>query len=187
MTLQKLAAMSGVATSTIQKVETGQMVPTVAVLMKIARGLGRRPSELISDEPPDAEVAYLRGSQHYTLGSRRNIRVERLSGDVFEPEIEVWRVLVQPGYGSGQGTFSMAGEEVLACEQGKLEVVIGSETYELEPGDSLHFKASLPHGWRNPGNVEASFTVACNFPRQFRAALQRKLRPRRGRPLRAGV
>ncbi len=181
MTLQKLAEQSGVATSTIQKVETGQMVPTVAVLMKIARGLGRRPSELISDEPADAEVAHLRAKQHYAMGSRRNLRVVRLSGDVFEPEIEVWRVILQPGYGSGRGTFSIGGEEVVVCEEGTLEVMVGGETFELQAGDSLHFKASLPHGWRNAGDVQASFTVACNFPRQFRAALHRKLRPRRNR------
>ncbi len=179
MTLQKLAEQSGVATSTIQKVETGQMIPTIAVLMKIARGLGRRPSELISDEPPDAEVTFLRAKEHHVLGSRRNVRVERLSGDVFEPAIEMWRALVQPGYGSGKGTFSFEGEEVLVCDDGTIEVVIGSETYTLQSGDSLHFKASLPHAWRNPGDVPASLTVACDFPRQFRAALHRKLRPRR--------
>ncbi len=181
LTLQELAAQSGVATSTIQKVETGQMVPTVAVLMKIARGLGRRPSELISDEPPDIEVAFLRAKDQYAFGSRRNIRVERLSGEVFEPAIEVWRVTAQPGYGSGKGTFALEGEEVVVCEKGTVEVVVASEVYLLQQGDSLHFKAALPHAWRNPGDVPAGFLVACNFPRQFRAALHRNLRPARRR------
>ena len=40
LTLQQLATRSGVAASTIHKVEARQMVPTVSVLLKIAKGLG---------------------------------------------------------------------------------------------------------------------------------------------------
>ena len=59
LTLQELASRSGLAASTIHKVESQQMVPTVSVLLKIARGLDRRPEELIRDStspmPPAAE------------------------------------------------------------------------------------------------------------------------------------
>ena len=51
LTLKQLAARSGVAASTIHKVESQQMVPTVAVLLKIAKGLGRRPQQFLRDEP----------------------------------------------------------------------------------------------------------------------------------------
>jgi transcriptional regulator with XRE-family HTH domain len=50
LTLQQLAILSGVAASTIHKVESRQMVPTVSVLLKISKGLGRPPEELIRDE-----------------------------------------------------------------------------------------------------------------------------------------
>ena len=50
LSLQQLATRSGVAASTIHKVESRQMVPTVVVLLKIAKGLGRRPEELIRDD-----------------------------------------------------------------------------------------------------------------------------------------
>lgn len=49
LTLQQLAIRCGVAASTIHKIEAQQMVPTVSVLLKIARGLGRRPEELVRD------------------------------------------------------------------------------------------------------------------------------------------
>ena len=58
LTLQQLATRSDVAASTIHKVEARQMVPTVSVLLKIAKGLGRRPEELIRDrlEGESAEI-----------------------------------------------------------------------------------------------------------------------------------
>jgi transcriptional regulator with XRE-family HTH domain len=49
LTLQQLANRCGVAASTIHKIESQQMVPTVSVLLKIARGLGCRPEELVRD------------------------------------------------------------------------------------------------------------------------------------------
>jgi transcriptional regulator with XRE-family HTH domain len=50
LTLQKLATRSGVAASTIHKIEAKQMIPTVSVLLKIAKGLQRRPDELVRDD-----------------------------------------------------------------------------------------------------------------------------------------
>ena len=46
LTLLDLAERSGVAPSTVQKIEKGQMVPTIAVLMKIAAGLNTPPNSL---------------------------------------------------------------------------------------------------------------------------------------------
>ncbi|MEE8165374.1 MAG: helix-turn-helix transcriptional regulator [Myxococcota bacterium] len=71
LTLKQLAARSGVAASTIHKVESQQMVPTVGVLLKIAKGLGRRPQELIRDEfasPTAPESATEYGTDRVAAG-----------------------------------------------------------------------------------------------------------------------
>ena len=49
LTLQQLASRSQVAASTIHKIEAQRMIPTVSVVLKIAKGLGRRPEELVRD------------------------------------------------------------------------------------------------------------------------------------------
>ena len=59
LTLQELAAKSGVATSTIQKVETEQMIPSVAVILKIARGLGMHVSQLVQEGEETLEVSHI--------------------------------------------------------------------------------------------------------------------------------
>ncbi len=102
------------------------------------------------------------------------MRVERLSGDLFEPAVELWRVSVQPGHGS-EGTFAFDGEIVAVCEEGVLTCTIADEEYVLQPGDSLHFKAAIPHAWHNHGDVTARFLVACDSARKFHAALHRRL------------
>lgn len=175
LSLHELAARSDVAASTIQKVETGQMIPSVAVMMKIANGLDRRPSELVGDEGQEEEVVFLRAKEHAVIGGGTKIRSERLSGDLFEPAIEVWRLKVAAGYGSGKGKYAYDGEEVVICEEGEVTFTIGEEDYVLWAGDTLHFKANIPRQWRNSGDTTARFLIAGNFPRGLRSKLHKQI------------
>jgi transcriptional regulator with XRE-family HTH domain len=171
-TLQELATRSGVATSTIQKVETLQMVPTVAVLLKIARGLGRSPGDFVSTRPPAESVVHLRAAERRAVGSRRGVMAERLSGDLLDAEVELWRVTVQPGSGSGSGTLAYRGEELALCEEGEIAFRVGDEEHRLRPGDVLHFKAAAPHAWRNPGRAPARFLILGTVPAELRRSLE---------------
>jgi len=179
LSLHELAARSDVAASTIQKVETGQMVPSVAVLLKIARGLERRPAELVSDQSEESDVVLLRAKEHPVISASSRMRVERLSGDLFDPAIEVWRVQLHPGYGSGKGMYTYEGEEVVLCEEGEVTFRIGDDEYRLGAGDTLHFKAGIPHQWWNSGRSVARLVVAGNFPKGLRAKLHAQVQQNR--------
>lgn len=176
LTLQELAGRAGVATSTIQKIETAQMIPSVAVLLKVARGLGRRPAELVSEGADEPERMHLRRGERHPVGTPGKVVVERLSGDLFDPALEMWRVTVHPGHGSGDVPIRFDGEELVVCEAGRISVSLDGEEHVLEPGDTLHFKARIPHAWRNDGAEPARFTVTGTLPARFRAALQQPLR-----------
>ncbi len=63
LSLQALAKRSGVAASTIQKIERRQMVPSIAVLLKVAHGLGRRPSEFLDEHAPEREIVLTRAAE----------------------------------------------------------------------------------------------------------------------------
>ena len=175
LTLQELGRRSSVATSTIQKVETLQMIPTVAVLLKIARGLGRRMSEFIREGGTELDVVHLPTSERHRIGMKRRVLFERLSGDLFDPELELWRVEVHQDQGSGRGTMEYQGEELILCEQGVVTVLVAEREYVLRAGDSLHFKASIPHAWRNDGPEPARFLVMGTVPTALRAALHTRL------------
>ena len=176
LSLHELADRSEVAASTIQKVETGQMVPSVAVLMKIARGLDRRPAELVSDETEEAEVVLMRSKEHAVMNAGSRLRIERLSGDLFDPAIEVWRAYLRPGVRSGTDQHAYEGEEVIICEEGEVTFRFEDEDYKLTAGDTIHFKAGVPHQWWNSGSLPARFLVAGNFPRGLRRKLHNQIR-----------
>ena len=175
-TLQELARRSGVAPSSIQKVETGQMIPSVAVVMKIARGLGMRAGELV-DGAADDEVplVHLRPEDRHPVGREGELVVERLTGDLFAPALETWRVTLYPGVSSGAAEMHYDGEEWVLCEKGTLTFFVAEREHQMRPGDTLHFKASLPHCWRNDGNSVVSFLVTGTVPEKFRAVMGRRI------------
>lgn len=176
MTLQSLAERSGLATSTIQKIETFQMSPSVAVLLKVARGLDRSPGDFMSVELPIADVVHLTARERRSLGSEGGMVVERLSGDLRDNQVEVWRVELAPGRGSGREPLEFRGEEFVLCECGELSLRVGDDDYRLESGDVLHFKATLPHKWRNESDQPVRFLLMGTVPPALREVMRQRVR-----------
>ena len=87
----------------------------------------------------------------------------------------MWRVTLQPGLGSGQGTLAYDGEELVLGEEGEVTFRIGDEDYLLRPGDVLHFKASAPHAWHNASDSVARFSILGTVSPALREALHRRL------------
>lgn len=175
LTLQELAKRSGLATSTVQKVETGQMIPSVAVLLKVSHGLGRRPTELIREGDSDLDVALVRSGERDRTGHEKSMMIERLSGDLSEPSLEMWRVHLEPDASSGAAPIHYEGEEIIVCEKGRVTFTIGGDDYVLDAGDSLHFKAHIPHSWQNRASRPARFTVTGTLPGRLRALIRSRL------------
>ena len=175
-TLQELAQRSGLATSTVYKVENAQMIPSVAVLLKLARGLGRRPAELIHDEGAAVELVHGMAGARTSVGVEGTMLVERLSGDLFDPALEAWRVTLHPGASSGEDAIRYDGEELVFVEAGEVTFRVADRDHVLAAGDTLHFKARAPHTWRNASAAPARFIVTGTLPRQFRAVMQGRVR-----------
>jgi transcriptional regulator with XRE-family HTH domain len=188
LTRQLLGERSGLAVSTVHKIETGQMIPSIAVLLKLAHGLGRRPTEIIEDAESDDAVAMMRASERKPIRFEGRISVERLSGDLLDPVLEMWRVSIHPGMSSGRRPIRNDGEALIVCEKGRLAVRVGDDEYTLGAGvrvgddeytlgagDALHFKANIPHSWRNEGRAVTQFTITGTLSKEIRALLHQRV------------
>jgi len=182
MTLLDLAERSGVAPSTVQKIEKGNMVPTIGVLMKIAGGLRRRVSYLLGDDEGALDVSHRSAAARSAMGTTNQIRVERLAADLREPDFDAYEIIIPAGKGSGKDLMRHRGDELAIGLQGQIEFHIGDERYSLRAGDSLHFKSNLPHSWRNPGQRTARMIVVGSVPRSFQdAEIENRIAPSRRR------
>jgi transcriptional regulator with XRE-family HTH domain len=172
LTLQELAEKSGVSASTVHKIENGQTVPTIAVLFKVAHGLRRRPAELFEGERPENVAALNRVEDRDRLQTLPGAIVMRVIRGLPKAAIDLWHVTFEPGAGSSHTAdgekLSYRGELVILIEEGELFVEVVDEEYILRKGDTLHFKTSEPHAWRNRGDVPMQGYFFGLLPRALR-------------------
>jgi transcriptional regulator with XRE-family HTH domain len=128
-TIQDLAERSGVSANMISRIERGLTIPSVQILMKLAAAFGLSISCFVEEPEKKASVVF----------------TARGRGD---PSFSVLYDTIETGCDSG-GPLVQIGEEFVFVLEGCLEFQIRGETYLLNPGDALTFKAALPHQWRN--------------------------------------
>ncbi|MFO0689349.1 MAG: helix-turn-helix transcriptional regulator [Myxococcota bacterium] len=131
LTLQQLATRCGVAASTIHKIESQQMVPTVSVLLKIARGLGRRPEELVRDRFRDGgETAVGRAGAGVGASASPapagRARDGAASGSeeeaLFDRGVGAWRIDFARDPGFGVLSLESSQRAILIVERGQAEL-----------------------------------------------------------------
>lgn len=151
LSLQQLAERSGVSAASIHKIERNAMVPTITVLMKLARSLDRSVSYLV-DEDGDHEAAAIlvrAKAREPLFASRDGVDMQNLAGPPGRFALGGSIVTIAGGRDSGKAPISRPGEELVYVISGSLEFEI-DDTYRLRQGDSLHLHTDRPHRWRNP-------------------------------------
>ena len=166
LSLQQLADRSGVSAASIHKVERSTMVPTITVLMKLARALDRSVSYLVDEEEGHpSPVALVRANAREPLfASRDGVMMENLAGPAGRFALSGAVVTVEPGADSGKSPITRAGEDLVYILTGTLEFEV-DDIYRLRQGDALHLPTDHPHRWRNPTTRPAkAFWIALRTP-----------------------
>lgn len=155
--LQQLADRAGMSPAAIHKVEKNGMTPTITSLMKIAGALGKSVSWFVEESERLRPVTHIRPDERVRLyTSKQGLTLHNISGRYGPFFVAGAEARVEPLADSGPEPMVHPGEELVLLLEGALVFDIGGETYDLAEGDSLHFRTTLPHSWRNPsGEVEA--------------------------------
>ena len=166
LSIREAAKLTGTSPSTIQKIECHEMVPTIAVLMKIAQGLSQNVISFFEDESEPREVALVRHDERETTNIQASkLKVEDLGSFIVDATLEAALLTIEKSGRSGKDPLIHEGEEIKFCLTGKIAYFINDEEYYLEPGDCIHFKSSQPHYWKNihPGTTQV-LSVVYNPP-----------------------
>ncbi|HTH28483.1 MAG TPA: helix-turn-helix domain-containing protein [Sphingobium sp.] len=168
LTLVQLSERSGVSPSTIQKIESRQMTPSIAVIFKIAIGLGMEPADLIAaGNPSQLDIVLQRAGQHAQMNASDDLRFDKLSADLLGSDLECWCVSVSPNYQVRLVRPQKFDEQIFVCLGGRIEFDIDGEKYRLSKGDTLHAKSKTLFEISNPGARAASYLMAGRFPHEI--------------------
>jgi transcriptional regulator with XRE-family HTH domain len=156
LSLADVAEGTGISASFLSMVEKGQSDITVSRLMRLVGWFGVSIADLVQ-EPDPATVQVVRRDKRRSLRLvDEGIAIEMLTTDGAHRMMPVVNVYAEGGAMAEPARHE--GEEFVLVVDGTVELTVGGgEPIELGPGDSAHYRADLPHSFRNVGRGEARF------------------------------
>lgn len=163
LSLEGLAAATGVSRSMISLIERGESSPTAMVLDRLAGGLGVSLASLFAEEPrPEASPLARRDRQPLWRDPETGYLRRNLSPSAFRSPVELVEVVLPPGarvaYDTGRRAVDI-GQQVWLLE-GAITLTVGDETHELATGDCLAMRVDRPITFRNSAERPARYLVA---------------------------
>jgi len=154
--LDALANASGVSRSMLSQVERNKANPTLAVALRISRALGMSLGELVESPGATSSLIVIRAGDHaYHFRSDQNCKIRTLSPLHLEKDVEFYEVQLQEGGALRSSPHFQGTREFLTVQKGRIRVESGNDTEELHRGDSVTYRADVPHAIVNVGKGDA--------------------------------
>jgi XRE family transcriptional regulator, regulator of sulfur utilization len=153
LSLQGLAERAGVSRAMLSQIETLKANPTIAVVWKIAAGLGVPFAELLGAEAgaaPPVRLARAADARHLYSADRR-FRSRPLLANVPGPRVELYELRLERAGVERAPAHPPGSFEQLIVTAGRLRLGAAGESWELGPGDALLFPADVPHRYATAG------------------------------------
>ncbi len=165
LSLDDLAQKSGVSRAALSQIEGARTNPTLAVLWKIAVGLGM-PFQQLLGSSADAGPKVLRSRASPALRSADGQMESRLlSPGGAPPGLEVYELRIAPRGSYQSEPHSTGTTETLVVLTGALRVTVGGEVFELVTGDSIFFNADVPHTYESRSSHPTRCMDVIAYPR----------------------
>ena len=143
MSIADLAERSSVSEIAIAALESGETLPAIGPLTRIARALGQRLGTFMDDQFKPDPIVVRAGEKSLSLAAGKPDR-----------HMDPIRVVLPAN--ASHDPVSFEGEAFVVCCGGEVELIYGGERTVLEPGDSAFFNSIVKHTWRAIGGKPAT-------------------------------
>ena len=149
LTLDAAAKLTGVSRSMLAQMEKGEVNPTISILWKIANGYKLSFTSLVSS---GSGPLLIRGGDVTPLIEDGGRYINRPAFPFQEGrQFETYRIEIMEGGHLEAQPHLEGAEEYVTMFSGEAEITAGGESFTLRDGDSLRFKADVPHSYKNVG------------------------------------
>lgn len=161
ITLDAAAKLTGVSRSMLIQIEKGEVNPTISILWKIANGYKVSFTSLLKY---DNASLVIRSEEVVPLIENDEKYINYPAFPFQEDkQFETYRIEIKEGgYLQAQPHLDGA-EEYITVFDGEVEITADAETFQLKRGDSLRFKADVPHSYKNTGTVTAYLSMLIHY------------------------
>jgi quercetin dioxygenase-like cupin family protein len=171
LSLEELAAASGVSRGWIGRVERGSVQPSVEVIRRIAEGLGVAPGTLLDDDRESesattspAGIEVVRRDRRTALRFPESQHFWEVLTPNLRGQLQVLVVEILPNEPHPIELFSHPGEEMFFVLSGEVTLEIEDQEVTLQAGDSATIASIRPHRLRNAGEDIAQVLSASTPP-----------------------
>ena len=158
--------------TSIERLEAGEIAPSLAPLIRVTRALGVRLGTLLDDDTQPGPVV-TRGGQAAAVARTKSLETAdeeatldflALAAGKSARHMEPFIIAVSPTGTSGRSLSSHEGEEFIYVLEGSIEVEYGRETLVLDRGDSIYYDSIVPHQVRASGDGDARILAVVYTP-----------------------
>lgn len=163
MTIQELAKRAAVSSNMISRIERGLTTPSVEILMRLASSFGMSMNFFVEEAEKGSTLVHtLNGQGEPIFFFEDKHQIFSLTQGIRDPGFSAFIDILEEGCNSGEGGMVHSGEEFAYVLEGSVAFLIDEEEYVVNVGDSIVFKASRPHRWKNlsPGRAQVLWVVS---------------------------
>lgn len=159
MSLQDLAAVSGVSVGMISQVERDLANPSMRVITALRRSLNISMQEMFGESDGSASDGAGDPTFVRRLQNRPEINLGQLKKELLTSggrhNLQIMILRFEPGGQSGGRALSYPAEKGGLVMQGEVVLRVGEKEAVLRQGDSFAFDSALPHSIRNDSDEPA--------------------------------
>jgi len=170
MTPETLQERTGLNEAFVSGLLKDDVYPSLGPLLKIARALGVRLGTFLDDQVSEDPLVIRRSERKEKLSMLRekesptSMKFYSLGVGKTDRHMEPFFVELLPESSRSQQLSSHEGEEFIVVYSGRIEVVCGDSSYELEAGDSIYYNSIVPHYVSCRGRHTASIYAVLYIP-----------------------
>lgn len=151
-----VASALGISINEYLKYENAEDDIPVSILYEIADYYHVDMTEILTGTSPKLhDISFVKKGEGLKVERYDQYSFESLAYKYSNRKIEPMLVVLDPE--NSPELVSHKGQEFNYCLEGKMQVIIGRDTFELESGDSLYFNSTLPHKQLALNGKEAKF------------------------------
>jgi len=133
--------------------------------MKLAEALGVSLSYFVEEAEKGSTIVFTPAGQGEPIFFFEDKhQIFSLTQGLRDPGFSAFIDVLEPSCDSGEGGMVHTGEEFAMVLEGTLDFTIETKKYHLETGDSIAFKASLPHRWQNKSGGSRGRSCQNDYP-----------------------
>ena len=151
LSLKEVADLTGFSTALLSQMENHLVSPSLGTIIKLARALNVKVGDFLGETEGEPFTIVRKDERKMVsrFASKEGVKYgysyESLGFDKKDRHMEPFIVTLEPATVKTAKTSVHEGEEFIFVLEGEMEVILGSHTDILHPGDSIYYDSTIPH------------------------------------------